>query len=193
MFQQKNIDAYKKIEAPSSLKSRILNDCNNSEKKSAKILKIGNLYRKIASIAACLLLMVAVFSFMRLNTSNITLTYDGATISEDGISFDTKAASRQTDAVPQSDLQITLPINLLCKKESTVNVNTGTLFITDESDETTEPIDENTVFSGEIRLLWIFDSDEQSPELTVNYGSKQSIYSVQISENSPTGHIYKKQ
>ena len=77
MFDNKDLEAYRNIKAPSELKTRILADCEAETERGQR--KIGGafpsrrLVRSLSAIAACFVLAVAIVSMTRMNASFVTL------------------------------------------------------------------------------------------------------------------------
>ncbi len=194
VFEQKEIDAYQNIKAPIELRERILDVCESGVCKKESLLTNRRFIKQVSSIAACFLLVIALFSFTVLNGSDITLSYENEHITESGASIlrsQVSPAGHDT-TTPRAVSQITLPITVSCEKKATVRVSQGVLFGVDENGEAGDELGQSIEIDGETSLIWVVDADAEACELLVKSGIHREVYGLEIAENSPTGTIYKK-
>ncbi len=194
MFEQKEIQAYRSIKAPSELKNRITADCEAENVRG--IRKIGGAFpmhgfvRSLSAVAACCVLAVAIFSLTRMNTEFVTLSYEGSAVTAEGIavSVPTAFADSMAREITPSGIELALDV----RGDATVTVSGGCLYTVSEDGTEILSLGSETTITGDTVLWWTVEGDEDEFLLTVTADDKQTVFVLEQNENTPDGVIYKK-
>lgn len=190
MFDKKDIEAYESIKAPKDLKARIWNDCESNRPKRATVLSDSRFIKQMTAVAACFLLVVTVFSAGMLGGVDAVLSYEGESITDAGVAVAfTQPMAIEETVTGRAAAEIRIPLTFVSEQAMTVSVKDGMLY---EADESGELLGEQIRISGERHLLWVLDAQTEASELTVKCGLRREQYGLQITEDEPTGMIYKK-
>ena len=194
MFEQKDIEAYRNIKAPSELKHRITADCEAKETRGTR--KIGGafpmqgLVRSLSAVAACLVLAVAVFSLTRMNTEFVTLSYEGTTLT--GAKTVVSKPSTLSDPMSREVTPMGIRLAFETKGEARITVSGGSLYAVSEDGEEILSLGSGTEITEDTVLWWAVVEGSGNYELTVDADGKQSVFVLAWNENTPDGVIYKK-
>ena len=194
MFEQKEIQAYRSIKAPSELKNRITADCEAENVRG--IRKIGGAFpmqgfvRSLSAVAACFVLAVAIFSLTRMNTELVTLSYEGSAVTTEGvaISAPTAFADSMAREITPSGIELAFDV----RGDATITVSGGCLYIASADGTDTISLGNAVAITGDTVLWWTVDGDEDKFLLTVTADDKQTVFVLERNENAPDGVIYKK-
>ena len=193
MIDDKDIEEYRKIKAPSELKTRIMLDCETASRKSVRA--IGGAYqnrqmiRTLSALAACLVLAVGIFSVTRMGSSPVTLSYCGMELTEEHTAVGGTAMMR---LLPDETTPLGVPLEIETRKTTKITVSGGCLYREGDNGEdpvscgTTVEIEENTT------IWWAVENTTAQYELTVNADGKETVYILETSPDAPNGVIYKK-
>ena len=194
MFDQKEIEAYRSIKAPSALKNRITADCEAERTRGKR--NIGGafptqgLLRSLSAVAACFVLAVAIFSLTRMNTEFVTLSYEGTTLT------DAKTVVSQPAVLSDSMAREITPMGIRLafdtKGEAKITVSGGCLYAMSENGEEIVSLGSETEITEDTVLWWAVVEGLGNYELTVNANDKQTVFVLELNENTPDGVIYKK-
>ena len=194
MFEQKEIQAYRSIKAPSELKNRITADCEAKNVRGAR--NIGGAFpmhgfvRSLSAVAACFALAVAIFSLTRMNTGFVTLSYEGTKVTADGtaVAMPTAFADSMAREITPSGIELAFDV----KGEATVTVSGGCLYTVSADGAEILSLGSETAITEDSVLWWTVDGDEGEFLLTVTADGKQTVFVLELNENTPDGVIYKK-
>ena len=194
MFEQKEIQAYRSIKAPSELKNRITADCEAENVRG--IRKIGGAFpmhgfvRSLSAVAACFVFAVTIFSLTRMNTGFVTLSYEGTKVTTEGIavSAPTAFADSMAREITPSGIELAFDV----KGEATVTVSGGCLYTVSEDGNEIVPLGSEATITGDTVLWWTVEDEEGQFLLTVAADDKQTVFVLDRNENTPDGVIYKK-
>ena len=194
MFDNKDLEAYRNIKVPSELKTRILADCE-AEATSGK-RNIGgafptrNWIRSLSAVAACFVLAVAIFSMTRMNTSFVTLSYEGTTISGERTAIGEVASLAEYS--PRSVTPAGIPLTFDVRGKAEVAVSGGSLYSVSKDGEEILSLGEKTEITGDTVIWWTVIDGSGEHELTVTVDGKETVYVLEMTELTPNGVIYKK-
>ena len=194
MFDNKELESYRNIKVPSELKTRILADCN--AKATGGKRNIGGAFpsqgwiKSLSAVAACFVLAVAIVSMTRMNTSLVTLSYEGTTISGERIAIGENASLAEYS--PRSVTPTGIPITFDVRGEAEITVSSGGLYCVDESGEEVVFLGEHTKITGDMVIWWAAIGGLGASELTVTADGKETVYILEMTELTPSGVIYKK-
>ena len=194
MFDNKEIEAYRNIKVPSELKTRILADCR-AETTGGK-RNIGGAFpsqrwiKSLSAVAACLVLAVAIVSMTRMDTSLVTLSYEGTTISGERIAIGENASLAEYS--PRAVTPTGIPLTFDVRGEAEVSVSSGSLYRVDERGEEILSLGERTQITEDTVIWWAVIGGSGASELTVTADGQETVYILEMTELAPNGVIYKK-
>ena len=194
MFEQKEIQAYRSIKAPSELKNRITADCEAENARG--IRKIGGAFpmhgfvRSLSAVAACFVLAVAIFSLARMNTEFVTLSYEGTTVTADAVAvaMPTALAGSMAREITPSGIELSFDV----RGEATVTVSGGCLYTVSADGAEILSLGSETAITEDSVLWWTVDGEGDEFLLTVTADDKQTVFVLELNENTLDGVIYKK-
>ena len=194
MFDSKDVQAYQNIKAPSELKERITADCRreavHGKRKIGGAFPMRRFVRSVSLIAACFALAIAIFSFTRMNTEVITLSYEGRELTAEPVTIartETVLAANARETVPMG-----ICLDFAVRGEAEVTVSGGCLFAASADGEEILSFGTTAVINDSTELWWAVVETSGSYELTVSVGDAQSVFVLELDENAPDGVIYKK-
>ena len=191
MFDQKQIEQYRNIKAPSELKFKIAADCNREAVRGNRIIggafPMQRLVRSLSAVAACLVLAVAVFSLARMNTELVTVSYGGTAVSEEKTVIDRSQALSARAVEP-----VGIPLSFDVKGEATVTVSDGGLYTVNEGGEEINSLGSATVITEDTFIWWAVADGFGRYEMTVEINGEQTVFILELNEDTPDGVIYKK-
>ena len=192
MIDEKDIMAYRSIKAPSELKSRILADC---EAETGAKRTIGGAFsnrafvRSLSALAACLVLAVGIFSLTRMNSSYVTISYEGNVLSEEQLVLGNPGTA-MARMLPESNAMVGIPLEIEVRRDAVITVSGGTLYDESEDGEAVSKGSRMEI-ENDSKIWWVIDGEAQY-ELKVNADGKETVYILQINDITPNGVIYKK-
>ena len=194
MFDNKEIEAYRNIKVPSELKTRILADCKAGATDGKR--NIGGAFlsqrwiKSLSAVAACLVLAVAIFSMTRMDTSLVTLSYEGTIVSGERIAIGDTAslAEYSPRAVTPTGISLTFDV----RGEAEISVSSGALYCIGENGEDIVSLGTNTKITEDTVIWWAVIGGSGASELTVTADGKETVYILEMTELTPSGVIYKK-
>ncbi len=190
MFDKKDIEAYQSLRASSDLKARILADAETSGGKRARILENSRLIKQMTAVAACFLLVITVFAASTAGGPDMVLLYEGESVTREGVAVAMAQPMTIGDEIAgRSVSEICIPFSVTSEKRATISIESGRLY---EAGEDGELLGEQTEIIGETHLLWVLDAETEASELRVKCGLRSETYGLEITEDQPTGIIYKK-
>ncbi len=166
MFNQKQIEAYQSIKAPDSLKDSIMADYD-LDYTPKHILSFGNM-RTLASIAACVMLIITFSVFTTKDFGSFKASVDGVQLSSESILFgDSQSAPMIVDARALSTISV--PIEMDIHRDTTITVNNGAIKVI--NDKTGEVLSNETTITtdSDVHVCWeVIIDDALSYEMTVS-------------------------
>ena len=194
MFDNRDLETYRNIKVPSELKTKILADCEAETERGQR--KIGGafpsrrLVRSLSAIAACFVLAVAIVSMTRMNTSFVTLSYEGTTVSGERTAIHEIASLAEVGSRTVTPTGIPLAFDV--RGEAEVAVSGGSLYGVSEDGEEVLSLGERTEITEDTVIWWAVISGSGTYELTVTADGKETVYILEMNELTPSGVIYKK-
>lgn len=194
MFEQKEIQAYRSIKAPSELKNRITADCEAEHVRGTR--KIGGAFpmhgfvRSLSAVAACFVLAVAIFSLTRMNTEFVTLSYEGTTLT--GAKTVVGKPATLSDSMAREITPMGIRLAFDTKGEAEITVSGGCLYAVSKDGEEILTLGGETVITEDTVLWWAVIEGSGNYELTVDADGKQTVFVLELNEETPDGVIYKK-
>ncbi len=159
MFDQKEVEAYRKITAPADLRERVLSSY-------ADIPSAGwnpySMLRMASSVAACLVLVIvlSVFTIGRIGDASVSVS--GETLLPEcsaSVQPEYGVAPLSVQQIAKSmTLSVSLPITLTLSEETVISVSDGTLCMTGDDQETVS-LGSSFTADGNITLNWCLESD----------------------------------
>ncbi len=174
-MNQKEIDAYRKIAAPSTLKARIINEREKEQKKFR--INAGICY----GVAALCAVFVLVFTFYP--TSSIALYYNSDALKNDSVAVAEMAVSQYARTVTS---EVLVPLTLTTDTKAEVSVSEGFIVI-DGKD-----MGQKTEIENDTDFFWSVSTNENSKEYTLNIKSKKEKITYCISKDETNGFFIKK-
>ena len=194
MFDNKEIEPYRNIKVPSELKTRILADCKAGATDGKR--NIGGAFlsqrwiKSLSAVAACLVLAVAIFSMTRMDTSLVTLSYEGTIVSGERIAIGDTASLAEYS--PRAVTPTGIPLTFDVRGEAEISVSSGSLYCVDESAEKVVSLGTSTQITEDTVIWWAVIGGSGASELTVTADGKETVYILEMTELTPSGVIYKK-
>ena len=144
--------------------------------------------RSFSAVAACFVLAVAIFSLTRMNTQFASVSYDGATIT------DSKTAIGQATALSVAGARTVepsgIPLSFDVRGKASITVSGGSLYAVSGNEIVS--LGSETEISDDAELWWSVDEGFGQYEMTVTADGKQTVFILELNENTPDGVIYKK-
>lgn len=166
MFNQKEIEAYKSIKSPASLKDSIMADYD-LDYTPKNILFSGRL-KAFASVAACVILIITFSVFTTKDFGSFKASVDGVHLSSESIIFDgSQSALMTVDARALSTISV--PIEMDIHRDTQITINNGTMQVID--DKTGEVLSNETTINtdSDVHVCWeVIMDDALSYEMTVS-------------------------
>lgn len=172
MFDNKDIEAYRKISAPDELRLRIAQSCQAEiaapRFSAAKI-------RGLSAVAACLIIIACVFTFGR--NDGISITVNGEELSSQEIIL----ADVNQGIAPAAARMLpvyNVPVKLDVKRQTEISVSDGMMQIFDA--ETGEYIASETSISTDrdIQISWELSETSAEPKMYVR--DKKNSYTITL-------------
>ncbi len=168
MINQKDIDAYKSITAPDSLKAGLVEEHqkNNS--------RISSKVRMCYSLAAVLVVIVVVFAFLPIGRPE--LLYDGTPINKEASLL--QADNSNARIASQAMTELTqIPLQIKTERTVTVTVSHGVI----EIPKTTQAAQSITL-TGDTDIIWTVALADNNEMYTLKLG--RASYSISQNSNS---------
>ena len=194
MFEAEDIRKYREIKAPDSLKERVMADCVGGGSRKAHVFDMAVWNRKSvrtwSAVAACLVLLIGIFSVNYFSGSAVTLSYGGTVIGAERYAVN-EAVPFSADARSTDPAGIPFEIDVRRGGEATVSVTDGTLYCK-ANGEMSDSHGTDLTVTRDCVLYWEVDGTEKLCELTVSVDGKKTVYVLEFSIDAPSGVIYKK-
>lgn len=174
-MNQNEIDAYRKIAAPSTLKERIVNETKRQRKKFH--INAGICYGVAALCAAVIL----VFTFYP--TSKTVLYYNSDALKTDAVAVAEMAMSPYVRASHQ---EVLIPLTLSTDTKTEVSVSKGFIVIDGKDMGQKAEIKKDTDFFWSVSILG------NNEEYSISIDSKKEKSTYCISKNETDGFFIKK-
>ncbi len=177
MFDEKEIDAYKSIKAPYTLRDSVMAayDLDYTPK---HILSLGQM-RVAASFAACVILIVTFSVFALKGSNEFSASFNGAVLSEENISL---AINQPTFTVAdaRSLSTVAVPLKLDIHKDTRITVNNGILQVT--KDKTGEVLSDVTEFNtdSDVTIYWEVIINEAVSSYEMTASDKKNEYVITL-------------
>ncbi len=193
MFDNKDIESYRNIKVPSDLKTKILAD-RRAESRGERV--IGGSFparhwtRSLSAVAACFLLVVAIFTVTRMNMAPVILSYEGTTLGEAHTAIQPTVAQSVQESRGVTPAGI--PLSFKLRETVQITVSGGELYCVSENGEEVVSLGSDTRLSDSTTLWWAVLPGTASYELTVVAEGESTVYILELTDQAPNGVIYKK-
>lgn len=180
MFDKETVHRYKDISAPEELRERVLALQIEKQKNKGTVKRY---YKQLCTIAACLVLVIAL-SIMMFGNDRTALYVSGEEVTGEPVMFSLPyTASRQAEG----DTSITVTIDINVKKEAELNVNYGSISTDNKIPAEVLNITDDCI------VYWTFDSAERAngAELVIKTENKKIVYKLTCDDNN-IWSMYKK-
>lgn len=171
---EKEINAYKKITAPNSIKERLIAE-NQRERK--KIHTGATICYAIAAAAA---MVVLAFTFFWNSTASLYL--EGENIGNKEMFIFEVPEVQMVRAFSASRAQ--LPLKIETNSDTEIKVSNGVIFINGEEKG------QNTKISKDTEFIWMFEASAESNGYTLEVNSKKEQSLFEISKKEGTERFY---
>ena len=192
MFDKRDVESYRNIKVPSELKSRILADCEAENMRGKRIIggafPSQRLIRSLSALAACFVLVVAIFSLTRMNTASVTLSYDGVVLSDERQPVGNTARAMDARATVPSGI----PLEFKTQENTEIKVSGGSLYLVGEDSEDIVSLGDRAEIAENTVIWWAVEPGSETYELFVSADGEQTVYVLEINDQSLNGVIYKK-
>ena len=170
MFDKKQIEAYRNISAPESLRDRVM--AADTGRETSEKRSLAGTIRILGTLAACLVL-VAVFSVFAVgNFGDLSVSVDGKALSYTEMTFyETQSYAMQIARMPVST---EIPLSFAIDRETTFSVSAGIIEMMDAGTEETIASGTSLAASDDVRILWSVEANEDNCvfDMTVESGRK---------------------
>jgi len=175
----KNIkSAYKSINAPKELREKIVALDNGTKKQTN-----NKIYLQIATLAACFVLVIAVFAFMPLNR-NTKILIDGQTISGTPIILNGANTAQLVNVRTQQT--VTVPISIDVKNTTDISASSGTLVITDIKTGNIIMTDTKYTTDEKVSILWQNDMPDNDSVYNMTVKTKKECFTITLKYQKST-------
>ena len=174
-MNQNEIDAYRKIAAPSTLKERIVSE---AEKETKKFRTHASICYGVAALCAAIVL---VFTFYP--TSKTALYYNSDALKTDAVAVAEMAVSPYVRTAHQ---EVLIPLTLSTDTKTEVSVSKGFIVIDGKDMGQKIEIKEDTDF------FWSVSINGDTKEYSIKVDSKKEKSTYCISKNETDGFFIKK-
>lgn len=196
MLDQKVQQAYQKITPSPELEQKILQmQIRAKRPTSARVLTL----RRVASLAACAVLLVGCFALMRGGNTVDVLLSDGTALSANEVVIEPETyapmAARAMDPTSSQSVdtsaRIAIPLQFAASKSLELQVTVGTLMVSYPDDNSEELADEGqhvVLDRGQAELYWLLPTSDEDVayDLTINrthtvrvtYHAEQNTYEI---------------
>lgn len=171
---EKEITAYKKITAPSSLKERLTKESHESNKKA----HLGaTLCYSVAAVAA---MMILVFTFFW--DSNATLYLKGESINDKAVFvFEVPQIQKmRTFSLPRCEI----PLEIKADNETEITVSHGVILVDKED------MGQKISISDDTEFIWSFGTEAENNGYTLEIKSKNEHSLFTVSQKVGTERFY---
>ncbi len=164
MFDQKEIEAYRKITAPDTLRDKVMSSCaDTAPRKNAPLFYM----KRISAIAACFVLVAVLSVFAAQNFGGYSVAIaSGELPRERSVAYDPASEPAPLAIAREADeAVITLSIDGRCE----LTVSDGTLYLADEENGELTDHGPRCEVGGETLVHWTVRADDktQTFEMTV--------------------------
>lgn len=178
MFQEKDIEAYQSIKAPTELKNRI--------KLSVRQQRRSLVRQGVTWVSAAACLAMVVFSGYSLRGSAGILSIGDTAVSYQAVELNEFAvhspavASRGRSVEPQ----VQIPLEITATEEVHISISQGILQKTVETSTESEPLTEMKVPASGI-VYWLVNGNaDNPPTITITTGRKEYVYVMEFEEET---------
>lgn len=178
MNDNKIKSAYKSINAPKELREKIIALDNNTIKQ-----KNHKYVLQIATLAACFVLVIAVFAFTPLNR-NTEILIDGQTITESPITLYGANTAQLVNV--RSQQTVTVPISINAKSTTDILASSGTLVITDIKTGNIIMTDTKYTTNKKVSILWQNDMPDSDTVYDMTVKTKNECYTITLKYQKST-------
>lgn len=175
----KNIkSAYKSINAPKELRDKIiaLDSSNKKQTKNKYVLQI-------ATLAACFVLVIAVFAILPLNR-NTEILIDGQKISDSPITLYGANTAQLVNVRTQQN--VTVPISIDVKDTADILASSGTMVITDIKTGNIIMTDTKYTTDKKVSILWQNDMPDSDAVYEMTVKTKKECYTITLKYEKST-------
>ncbi len=174
MFNEKQTNAYKNITAPLELRERVL----NTENRPTVFGKTSSLkqIRNIATLAACICLIVAVGIIFNSNNS-VSVSMNGASLSQEAKPLNTARASVAAAQSLEEEI-IEIPLEITLSGKTDITANDGKIL-----NSSYEVCNEQTFEEEKISIIWQLSANREK-EYTLEIESKKDSCTVMLIFNN---------
>lgn len=169
MFDNKEIEAYRKISAPADLREKVLSSCTE-EMKPAR--NVSRMIRTVSTLAACLILVIC-FSVMALgHFSETEIFISGEMLTHENEKTLSASVTPATYEVRTLSPTVEVPITLTTKGNAKISVSNGVLCVLNrENGEVLATVSSGTVYetAKDAAFVWVVsaDTEQKNFEMTV--------------------------
>lgn len=182
MFNQKEIEAYKSIKAPDSLRDNIMADYD-LDYTPKHTLYSGRL-KAFASVAACVILIIAFSVFTMKDFGSFSASVNGERLSSESILFTSNQPALMT-ADARALSTVSVPIELDIHRDTEITVSNGTMQVLD--DKTGEVLFTETTINTDTdtSVCWEVIIDDASPyKMTVSDTKKTHVITLAFDDTA---------
>ncbi len=170
--------AYKSISAPKELREKIITLGNNTKKQSNHKYIL-----QIATLAACFVLVIAVFAFMPLNR-NTEILIDGQTITDSPVTLYGANTAQLVNVRTQQT--VTVPISIDARSSTDILASSGTLVITDIKTGNIIMTDTKYTTNKKVSILWQNDMPDSDAVYDMTVKTKKECYTITLKYQKST-------
>ncbi len=169
--------AYSSICTPKELREKI------TTLESIKPKRKNNQIIQIASIAACLILVIAVFAFLPLNKATVILV-DGQSVKDSAVTLNGANSASLLQA--RSEQPVTIPISIDVNDDCDISVSNGTMIITDIKSGDITMTDSKYSTDKKVSILWQNDMPDDDAVYNMTVKTQKECYTLTLKYNKST-------
>ncbi len=188
MIDPKQVDAYRQIKAPDTLKQRVM----ESAELRAKPITLNRQWQKALGGVACLVIVCIAAFFMMRPTPGAEVLYEGEPLSAEVISITPAMAAK---AVPFGEKMVTpigIPLEIKLSRETKISVSGGELQVYDPESGELLFVGTDLTAAKNMQVRWDLSGVENEIlELSLNGDRHKAVYVLALNPDG-TAVIYQK-
>ncbi len=170
--------AYKSINAPKELREKIIALDNNTKKHTN-----NKLVMQIATLAACFVLVIAVFALLPLNR-NTEILIDGQSVSDSPVTLYGANTAQLVNVRTQQI--VTVPISIDVKGNTEITASSGTMVITDIKTGNILMTDTKYTTDKKVSILWQNNMPDSDAVYNMTVKNQNECYTITLKYEKST-------
>ena len=177
MFHKKEIEIYRTITAPETLKKRVMDTANRPAPKPW--------YARTSSLVtafACLAILLSTAFLLNFTSPNVVVLADGVQLGKTPVELsDPSPYAKANNFLEDNSFSTLLEIKV--SNNTTIIVSGGTIYDTENS----QYGEKNITIDGDTTLCWSLDNKKDSDPYYMTVNTDQTIYKYILEQNKESG------